>query len=105
MAGSGPEQRSSRLHKESPRYLKEARTLGLRIRALREMQGWTLEEAAARSDLDLKHLQKIEAGQLNVTLVTLVRLAVGLQQPMSALFAGPMAKSFDRRRKRSAKTR
>jgi transcriptional regulator with XRE-family HTH domain len=37
-------------------------------------------------DLDLKHLQKIEAGQLNVTLVTLVRIAAGLEVPMNELF-------------------
>jgi transcriptional regulator with XRE-family HTH domain len=37
-------------------------------------------------DLDLKHLQKVEAGQLNVTLVTLVRIADGLEVPMSDLF-------------------
>jgi transcriptional regulator with XRE-family HTH domain len=37
-------------------------------------------------NMDLKHLQKIEAGKLNVTLVTLVRIAEGLGEPMSALF-------------------
>jgi len=75
-------------------------TFPLRIRALREAQGWTLEKAAEKSDLDLKHLQKIEAGMLNVTLVTLVRLAVGLRQPMHALFIrddAPAAPSAKRR--------
>jgi len=37
-------------------------------------------------DLDLKHLQKIEAGTLNVTLVTLVRIAVGFGERIGALF-------------------
>ena len=94
------DERSSRVHKRSARYVREAKQLGLRIRALREAQGWTLEKAAERSDLDLKHLQKIEAGMLNVTLVTLVRLAVGLRQPIHALFVredAPAAPSAKRR--------
>ena len=37
-------------------------------------------------DVDLKHLQKIEAGQLNVTLVTLLRISDGLSVPLSSLF-------------------
>ena len=81
------DERPSRVHKRSPRYLREAKMLGLRIRRLRETEGWTLEQTADRCDLDFKHLQKIESGQLNVTLVTLVRLAVGFRQPMGALFA------------------
>jgi transcriptional regulator with XRE-family HTH domain len=58
---------------------------------------WTLEQMAEKCDLDLKHLQKIESGQLNVTLVTLVRLAVGLKKPMAALFTDqPKAKRAER---------
>ena len=79
------DERPSRVHKRSARYLREAKALGARIRALREAQGWTLERMAERCDLDLKHLQKIESGQLNVTLVTIVRLAVGLERPIAVL--------------------
>jgi transcriptional regulator with XRE-family HTH domain len=80
------EERASRIHRETPRFKQELKSFGLRIRALREEQGWTLEMAAERCDLDLKHLQKIEAGQLNITFVTLVRLAVGFRLAMSSLF-------------------
>ena len=54
---------------------------------MREAEDWTLEKASERCDIDWKHLQKIEAGTLNVTLVTIVRLAVGFRQPLHALFA------------------
>ena len=37
-------------------------------------------------DVDLKHLQKIEAGKLNATLVTLLRISDGLGVPMDELF-------------------
>jgi len=87
------DERSSRVHKKSARYLREAKALGLRLRRLREAEGWTLERMAERCDLDLKHLQKIESGQLNVTLVTLVRLSVGLREPIAALFGGAATKS------------
>lgn len=80
------EERSSRVHKRGARYLREAKTLGIRVRSLRTANAWTLEKAAERCDLDLKHLQKIEAGALNVTLVTLVRLAVGFRLPIEAFF-------------------
>lgn len=56
------------------------------MRALREARRWTLEKAAEAMNLDLKHLQKIEAGKLNVTLVTLVRIADGFDEPMASLF-------------------
>lgn len=70
----------------SRRFKREAQGLGVRVRALRQERRWTLEQAAARMDLDLKHLQKIEAGTLNVTLVTLIRIADGLGKPVGDLF-------------------
>lgn len=57
---------------------REARALGARVRATRLRQRLTLEQASERMGLDLKHLQKIEAGQLNATLGTLARIARGL---------------------------
>jgi transcriptional regulator with XRE-family HTH domain len=63
----------------------------LQVRALRQAKGWTLEEAAEKGDLDLKHWQKIEAGTVNVTLVTLVRIAEGLGETVGGLFGTPVA--------------
>lgn len=65
----------------------------MRVRELREARGWTLERAAEAMDLDLKHLQKVEAGKLNVTLVTLVRIASGFGDSLSSLFAGGRARA------------
>jgi transcriptional regulator with XRE-family HTH domain len=79
----------SRLHRQSARYRREATALGLQVRALRQAKGWTLEEAAEKGDLDLKHWQKIEAGTVNVTLVTLVRIAEGLGETLGGLFGTP----------------
>ena len=45
---------------------------------LRAEQGLTFEQLGQCSGLHLRHLQKIEAGESNVTLMTLARLADGL---------------------------
>jgi transcriptional regulator with XRE-family HTH domain len=78
---------ASQVARQSPRFAAEVKALGERVRELREAREWTLERAAEAMNLDLKHLQKIEAGKLNVTLVTLVRIAEGLGESVSALFA------------------
>jgi transcriptional regulator with XRE-family HTH domain len=78
--------RPSQTVRNSRMFGREARALGQRVRALRLNRGWTLEVAAERMNLDLKHLQKIEAGSINVTLVTLVRIAAGFRQPIRVLF-------------------
>ena len=78
--------RASQVARQSSRYAAEVRQLGLRIRALREARGLTLEQAAEAMNLDLKHLQKIEAGKIKVTLVTLIRVAEGFAEPLEALF-------------------
>lgn len=81
--------RASQVARQSHRFGAEAKALGLRIRTLRETRKWTLERAAEAMNLDLKHLQKIEAGKLNVTLVTLIRVAEGFGEPMASLFKRP----------------
>ncbi len=82
------EPRASRAWKQSRRFLKEASALGVMVRMLRTGQKLTLEAAAEKMELDLKHLQKVEAGVLNPTLVTLVRIASGLGVTVATLFGG-----------------
>ena len=80
------DERPSQAFRRSRRYGVECRRLGLRIRQLRQARELTLEAASAKASLDITHLQKIEAGKLNVTMVTLVRLAEGLGIQMADLF-------------------
>ena len=81
--------RASQIARQSLRFRTEAKGLGARVRQLRLARKWTLEGAAEAANLDLKHLQKVEAGKLNVTLVTLVRLAEGFGEPVGSLFRKP----------------
>ena len=81
--------RPSRIARGSARFVAEAASLGRRVRDLREARGWTLERADEVTGVDWKHWQKIESGEINVTLATLVRIAVGLDEPVASLFKAP----------------
>jgi transcriptional regulator with XRE-family HTH domain len=85
-------QRASQVARQSPRYAAEAKALGSRVRELREARGWTLERAAEETTVDWKHWQKIESGQINLTLVTLVRICEGFGVPLAELFVPPKPK-------------
>lgn len=59
-----------------------------RIRCLRVNGSLTQESLAQRAGLASRHLQKIEAGEVNVTLDSLVKLANALEVDLSELFTG-----------------
>ena len=75
-----------RAAQESKRFQQELRRLGLSVRQVRTRRGWTLETAAERMDLDPTHLAKLEAGNINLTFATLVRIARGLDVAIADLF-------------------
>ncbi len=52
--------------------------VGWNLRQAREAQGLSQEQLAHLAGLATRHLQKIEAGQVNVTLRTLARLGSAL---------------------------
>jgi transcriptional regulator with XRE-family HTH domain len=54
------------------------RRLAQNLARLRAAQGLTFEMLANRSGLHWRHIQKIEAGDMNITMLTLSRLADGL---------------------------
>jgi transcriptional regulator with XRE-family HTH domain len=55
------------------------------VRLLREEAGLTLEAAAHEAGLHWRHWQKVEAGEVNVTLASLVRLAGALHVTVARL--------------------
>lgn len=100
MASAKPaaSRQSSRHHRETTRYKKELRLLGENVRSMRHAADWTLETAAEHCDLDWRYLQKIEAGSLNFTFVTLVRLAVGFRVPLHELLTPREGAALEPRR-------
>jgi len=60
--------------------------LGRRIRALRNIKGWSQQELGNRSDTNYKFLGEIERGQQNPSFHILVKLAVALEVDLPELF-------------------
>jgi transcriptional regulator with XRE-family HTH domain len=56
------------------------------VRRLREKMRWTQEQAADAMEIATRHYQKIEAGDVNVTVATLVRVAKAFDVDVKALF-------------------
>lgn len=79
----------SRAYRASDRYKAEAKALGMRVRQLRHARGLSLYQASEAMNLELRHLQRLESGILNVTLATLLRVADGLGVPAWILLGGP----------------
>ena len=65
---------------------REQRQLGARLRALRQGLKLSQEAAAEAIGLSPKHLRRIELGQSNVTLATLVACALAYRVPVARLF-------------------
>lgn len=52
--------------------------LGTAIRALREKRGWSLEALASEADLHTVSVTRIEAGNQNMSWITLTNIATAL---------------------------
>jgi transcriptional regulator with XRE-family HTH domain len=68
-------------------YSRVRKLLARNIRRQREALGFTQEDAAHASGMAARHYQKLEAGELNVTLHTLAKVAKGLRCELSNLFS------------------
>lgn len=66
-------------------YDRARRALARRIRERRAELGITQEDLAERGEFDVRHVQKLEAGELNASLKTLCRLASALKLSLSEL--------------------
>ena len=65
------------------------RRLGDNVRALRTASRLTVKKAALRAEVHWRHWQKIEAGDTNVTLFTLARVADALNAEPGHLLLEP----------------
>jgi transcriptional regulator with XRE-family HTH domain len=61
------------------------------VRARREALGLTVTGAAAQAGMHRRHWQKLEAGELNIKLATLVKLSLLLGVEVAALIRKPRA--------------
>jgi transcriptional regulator with XRE-family HTH domain len=65
-----------------------SRRLGERIRKLRDNKGWSQEEFADSCEINRSYMGRIERGELNLTLHTMMKVATGLGISVSALLKG-----------------
>ena len=63
--------------------------LGGRLRDLRTGRGWTLDEVARRTGLSKSYLSRIEDGERQPSLASLLSVAQAHGIPLAALFAAP----------------
>jgi DNA-binding XRE family transcriptional regulator len=61
--------------------------LRVKVRALREAAGLTLQMAAERGEMSVQSWQKVEAGEVNVTMAMMVQMANALEVDLPELFA------------------
>lgn len=65
---------------------KAIKDFGRRLRELRTSQSLSQEELANLSDIPLSQIGRIERGEINTTLSTIVALGEGLKIPTTDLF-------------------
>jgi len=71
-----------------------AKKVGARVAELRHRAGLSAKALAECADLDLTHLQRVERGQANPTLMTLVQIAVALEVDPGLLVQGIAAEEL-----------
>ncbi len=71
----------------------QMRSLGLRLRELREARSWSLRRLALESSVSVAAIQKIESGETNPSLLTVLALAEALGEPVDRLVAASLANS------------
>ena len=67
------------------------RRVGSVVRTLRKARELSQEALAERAGIGTRHLQKVEAGEVNLTLLTLSRLANALSVEPAILLTGGWA--------------
>lgn len=60
--------------------------IATKVRTLRLEQNMTQEELAARSDIDVRSIQRIESHNISVSLITIIKVSKGLDIELSKLF-------------------
>lgn len=79
--------------RDSAEFVDAVTQLGQRLRRFRQRLGLTLDAAEEATGIDWKHIQKIEAAKLNVTIATIVRLATGYGVTLESLFRTPRTRA------------
>ena len=72
-------------------------SLGRRVRELRNRRGLTRRQVAQQADVSERHLAQLEAGEGNISVVLLDRIADALEVPIANLFSPQTEESAEKR--------
>ncbi len=61
---------------------------GINVGTLREEKGYTQAELAMRASIDRSYISLVENAKCNITLDIIIKIADGLDVPLTALFEG-----------------
>jgi transcriptional regulator with XRE-family HTH domain len=61
------------------------KVFGANVRRVRSAKGLTQEALAEASSISTRNLQKVEAGQINILVITAIRIQIGLGCPWKRL--------------------
>lgn len=80
---------------------RERKRLGTRLREIRTELELSQEGAAELIGIHAKHLQRVELGTANVTISTLIAIAIAYKVAMDSLFGSRVPKLASRRKRKS----
>lgn len=83
-AAGKPEPKTAH-HKRSAGFRRAAAALAERLRMAREGRGWTVDRAAQEYGVEPMSVWRLETGEANPTLATLVSIAAALKVSLSDL--------------------
>src|SRR5215471_18638201 len=84
---SAQPKRASAHHSGTPANGRFLRSLGSRVRELRNQRGLTRKQMSEEADVSERHLAQLEAGEGNISVVLLQRIAEALNRPIADFFA------------------
>jgi len=72
-------------------------SLGRRVRELRNRRGMTRKQVSREADVSERHLAQLEAGEGNISVLLLQRIAEALHVPLAGLFAPQSEEPVEKR--------
>ena len=64
------------------------KTVGSRLRKFRKEKGYTMESLANEAEIEYRQLGRIERGEINTSIISLLRICNTLEIEMKDLFEG-----------------
>lgn len=80
-----PGEPKTRHHKQSRDFRRVASRLARRLRQVREERGWTVNQAAEAYGVEPMSVWRLESGESNPTLATMVSISVALEVSLAEL--------------------